>query len=523
MTARDDASRPPVPESLAEIAILRTARAADTPFLISIQETAPHNVEGRTYGEISERATRLALELRQLEVTSGERVGCYMPNAPCWVVACLATWWSGAAVAAVGTLLPPTEAATLFELADVRVVIAADDAGQLPHGFDTIVVDAEGFVAAEIAEPGLAFEAAVPRSDDPAAVFFTSGTTGQPKGITYAHLDLISSATRVAGTYSRTSDYRPEPAPGHLAPGLVFNPFGHTAGITKLAFRMWIGRPTVLIRKFTVSALQAYLRHFRADSLQLTPTMIHMLASSEQPLDLTGIRYVTSGTAPLTAATRDLFEQRFGVPVIQTYGTTEIGVVSQERLDDVRAGRRGAASVGRLADGVEVRIRPLDADRPPGEGEILARTRAMPHEFVGGAKVPIDGEGWFATGDVGRFDEHGILHITGRIQDKIIVGGFNVYPAEVEDVARQFASVFDIVVVGVPDDRLGEIAVAGVVWGDTPDERGLIAHLRDRLAPYKVPRTIFGLESVPQTARGKIDRHRAVSIATEVLATDHRR
>ena len=115
---------------------------------------------------------------------------------------------------------------------------------------------------------------------------------------------------------------------------------------------------------------------------------------------------------------------------------TEVGAVSQERYDDVVAGRRGPGSVGRIAEGVDVQIRQLDDDRPDGEGEILVRTPETSTEFIGGAPVPVDADGWFATGDVGRIDD-GILYITGRVQEKIIVGGFNVYPAEVEDVARR--------------------------------------------------------------------------------------
>ena len=507
------------PASMAEIALLRTQRDPSTPFLLTIDEHARHDLCTRSYGEIAAQARLLAVALQQSGVAPGDRVGCYMPNAPCWVIASLATWWIGAAVAAVGTVLPPSEAAKLFALADVRTVVAADEAGSLAGDFRVIIVDAEGGcpAAAELIEHVNSFVPVVPAGEDLAAVFFTSGTTGLPKGITYAHSDCIAAATRVAGTYSRTAAYRPDPAPSHLAPGVVFNPFGHTAGIARLAFRMWIGRPTVLVRKFSVQALYAYLQHFKADSLQLTPTMIHIVATTELPIDLSGTKYITSGTAPLSVVTRDLFERRFGVPVIQTYGATEIGVVSQERLEDVLAGRRGPGSVGRLADGVEVRIRAIDSDRPDGEGEILARTRELPTEFVGGAKVPVDAEGWYATGDVGRFDEHGILYITGRVQDKIIVGGFNVYPAEVEEVARHCPAVADAIVVGVADDRLGERPVAGVVWAGEPDEAALVEHLRTELASYKLPRFFFALDAIPQTVRGKIDRQRARALADEAF------
>jgi acyl-CoA synthetase (AMP-forming)/AMP-acid ligase II len=285
---------------------------------------------------------------------------------------------------------------------------------------------------------------------------------------------------------------------------------------------MWIGRPTVLIPKFSIPAMKAYINRYRPDSLQLTPTMIHMLTVSEDEVDLTGVRYVTTSTAPLATPTRELFESRFRVPVMQAYGMTEVGTVAQERLEDVLAGRRGPGSVGRPASGVEVKIRPIEGDDiADGEGEILVRAKAMPSEFVGGEVVPVDAEGWFSTGDVGRLD-NGIVYITGRIQEKIIVGGLNVYPAEVEDALKHSPLVADAVVVGLPDDRLGERPVAGIVWASEPNEAALLEELRRSLAAYKVPRQVFSMEAVPLTPREKIDRRRCAEAAHDALSVRDR-
>lgn len=479
------------PTSLLDIAVRRAEHDPSTPFLLTLDETL-------TYGEVLDRAGALA---GALPVGPGDRVGCHLSNSPSWVVASLAVWMRGAGVAAAGTLLPAAEATALFELAEVRAVVALDGEG--------LRIDEGG-----LGPSGPPPELRLPAADDEAVAIFTSGTTGKPKGITHTHADLVASARRVAAGYARTSDYRPEPAPAHLAPGTLFNPFGHLAGYSRLAFRMWIGRPLVLVPRFTVAAAKALLERFDLDTLQLTPTMIHMLATADEPIDLGTVKYVTSGTAPLSIATRERFEARFGVPVMQAYGMTEVGAVAQERLSDVEAGRRGPGSVGRLAAGVEVRIRPLDDDRPPGEGEILVRTDEASESFIGGAPVPVDEEGWFATGDVGRLDD-GILYITGRAQEKIIVGGFNVYPAEVEDAARRSPLVRDAVVVGLPDDRLGERPVAGIVWEGAPDEAALEAALRTELAAYKVPRAFFPLDAVPVTSRDKVDRARALALAQE--------
>jgi acyl-CoA synthetase (AMP-forming)/AMP-acid ligase II len=510
------------PTSLLDIAIRRAAHDAATPFLMTIDRLEPHDLRIVTYGEVIDCAAALARRLTDLGVSPGDRVGCYLSNSPSWVVASLAVWMCGGAVAAAGTLLPSAEASRLFVLADVKVVVALEGSPALDVAASVVEVDEQG----EVLEPGDEFvrsslvldPAAIdlPGEFDLALAIFTSGTTGLPKGVTHTHHDLVAAARRVAGAYARTDDYRPGPAPPHLPPGVVFNPFGHLAGYSRLAFRMWIGRPTVIVSRFDVAAVAALLRRFPMDTLQLTPTMIHMLAATDEQLDLTGVRYVTSGTAPLPVATRDRFEQRYGVPVMQSYGMSEVGAVSQERYDDVTAGRRGPGSVGRLADGVEVRIRPLDGDRPEGEGEILVRTDEATKEFIGGARVPIDAEGWFATGDVGRLDD-GILYITGRAQEKIIVGGFNVYPAEVEDRARSSLLVEDAIVVGFPDERLGEVPVAGVVWAGAPDEARLLEELRSELAAYKVPRALFSLDAIPLTPREKVDRRRAAELAVVAL------
>jgi acyl-CoA synthetase (AMP-forming)/AMP-acid ligase II len=502
------------PTSLLDIAQRRVMRDPSTPLLLTLGDG-----EARTYSyaEVLSAAERLAEAVAGARVGRGDTVGCYLSNAPSWVVSSLAAWLNGAAVAAVGTLLPSAEASALFELAETKVVIAAVDSPHLAPGLTSIPIDEAGRTL-ETGDQGAGGSQcpALPNADDLAVVIFTSGTTGHHKGITHTHGDIVAASRRVAAAYARTSDYRPEPAPAGLPPGVIFNPFGHMAGYSRLAFRMWIGRPTVLIPKFTVAAVKALLELYPMDTLQLTPAMVHMLATTQEELSLDSVKYVTSGTAPLSIDTRDRFETRFGIPVMQAYGMSELGAVAQERYDDVVAGRRGPGSVGRLASGVEVRIDRLDDDRPAGEGEIHVRTDEASTSFLGGARVPMDDEGWFATGDVGRIDDD-ILYVTGRVHEKMIVGGFNVYPAEVEDAVRRSSLVNDAVVVSVDDDRLGERPVAGIVWAGEPDERALLAELRGWLAPYKIPRATFAIEAVPLTPRDKIDRARGAQLAREAL------
>lgn len=513
--------RLPEPATLVEMLAWRASVDPEQPFVLAVGSDGGEGpVLG--YAEAGRRAALLAAALAERGVGPGDVVGCYLPNTPAWVVASFAVWRRAAAVGAVGTLLSAVEARVLFELARAEVVVTVSGAPPIEGPFARVVLDDLGSVERMLpAGPAAAAPLDVPAPDpgSPACVFFTSGTTGRPKGVPHTHAELVAGARRVAAAYARRQGFRPRSAPEGRSPGIVFNPFGHAAGYGRLAFRLWIGRPTVLVPKFTVAATRALLERFALDSLQLTPAMIHMLATTDEPLSLEGVNYVTSGTAPLSPSTRDLFEERFGVPVLQAYGMTEVGSIALESLDDVRAGRRGPGSVGRVTPGTELRIvDDAGAEAAAGEdGEIWVRTSRMPAVYVGGQSAPLDAEGWFHTGDVGHLDADGILRLTARTAEKLVVGGLNVYPAEVEEALRRSPLVLDAVVVGLPDERLGERPVAGVVWAGAPDPDALVTELRQRLAHYKVPRAVFPLEAVPLTPRDKVDRPAASAIARRVL------
>jgi acyl-CoA synthetase (AMP-forming)/AMP-acid ligase II len=391
------------------------------------------------------------------------------------------------------------------------------DAEGSPDGTPDVTPDgapdgAPGMVAAPHAEPG---------ADDTAAIFFTSGTTAEPKAIVHTHRRLVEGARTTASAYARDPGFRPRVAPGERPPSISFNPFGHMAALGRVIFRMYVGRAILLVPKFDVGVMRDLAARYPLDTLQLTPAMVHALAYTDEDISLGSLKYVTSGTAPLPMATREEFERRYGVPVLQAYGSTEGGLTALERYEDALAGRRGPGSVGRLPDGCPLRIvGPDGSDVAPGEeGELLGRpdaSRAGRYLTEDGTEpLPVDDAGWYHTGDVGRLDEHGILYVTGRLKEMMIVGGFNVFPAEVEDALRQSELVRDAVVVPVPDDRLGEVPIAGVVWSGkgAPDVWARVAELtaeaRALLAPYKVPRQWFTLEEVPLTGNGKLDRRRA--------------
>ncbi len=478
----------------------------------------------RSYADIAAGADDLAVVLRELDIGPGDTVGLYLWNDPSWVVAVFACWWLGATIAAVGGLTPEPEATRRFELAQVKAVVAVTSL-QAPNRWPVVAVTPEGLDDVTRRAPN--GSRLVPDGDDIAAVFFTSGTTGEPKAILHRHKKLGAGPRMTAGAYSRSAEFRPRTAAAGTPPALNFNPFGHVAGVGRMLFRMYVGRPVLLVSKFDVQVVQRMAARYRLDTLQLTPAMVHTLAFTEETLDLGSLRYVTSGTAPLPLATGEAFQARYGVPVLQAYGSTEGGVAALERYEDVMAGRRGPGSVGRVPEGTPMRIVDADGDdaRPGEDGEILGRPdrdRGIAYiSSAGIAPLPTDDDGWYHTGDVGHLDEHGILYITGRIKEMMIVGGFNVYPSEVEDALRGSALVRDAVVVARADDRLGAVPIAGVVWTERardldPEARrhALVRQCRQTLEPYKVPRAWFTLPEVPLTANGKLDRRRAAEMAS---------
>jgi len=490
----------------------RLAVEPDTPFLLAS--------DGRSWSfrDLDGLASDLAAGMRARGVVAGDIVGLYQWNDPSWFVSALAAWRLGALVACCGSVSPPGEAMRRFSRVSPRIVVTSEPAdlgglplirvtmdGQMDEGPGTTDLESSGPVGAAATSPDL-----------PAAIFFTSGTTGDAKPVVKLHGQFAQGARQTAAAYSRSPAFRPRMAPPGKPPALSFNPFGQAACFGRLIFRLYIGRPLILIRKFDVTVVQELASRYRFDTIQLTPAMVHSLAFTELDLGLGSLQYVNSGTAPLPLATREAFERRYGVPVLQAYGSTEGGVTALERYEDVKAGRRGPSSVGRITSDSTWRIvTAAGHDAATGEeGEIFGKPGDVAMAEAGIAAMPVDADGWYHTGDLGRIDEHGILYITGRVKDMLIVGGFNVYPGEVEDALRESPLVRDALVVGLPDERLGEISAAAVVW-EPAQVQGLtdagalgqvISSTRVLLSAYKVPRRWLITDEIPLTPNGKPDR-----------------
>jgi long-chain acyl-CoA synthetase len=432
-----------------------------------------------------------------------------------------AVWSREAAVVPMHPAAPPAEVDRVVGALGVSAVVADPDDPWVAQAGDTPLLTVPRIPADDRGAEGFT----VPERDvgpEPALVLLTSGSTGAPKGVVLTHDNAWSNIRATVSAFRR--DTSPTPLAGEdTAPNLIANPLSHTAGVVRLLFALYVGRRIVLVPKFDGRVVKRLLDRHRIDNLTINPAMLRILLDTLEPgEDLAGVRYVSSGTAPLPAALREEFETRFGVPVLQAYGQTEaFGGIAIESARDVLAGRRRPGSVGKPLPGVELRIVTADgAEAGVGErGEILARSRSATSGYLGdsAAPSPVDPDGWLHTGDLGHRDADGYLFITGRLKNTIICGGFNVIPEEVEAALVADERVRDAAVLPVPDDRLGEIPVALVethAAGAVPDD--LLAAVADRLAPYKRPRRLLVLDALPRVPNGKVDRPAALRIAREL-------
>ncbi len=331
--------------------------------------------------------------------------------------------------------------------------------------------------------------------DDPALICFTSGTTGTPKGAVLRHRNLL------AATESVTRAWRMSPADRlvHCLP--VFHAHGLAVGAYGT---LTAGGSAVLLPGFDPGTVADTAVAERATLFFGVPTMYHRLVASGRAGDLSGLRLCVSGSAPLPTELHAAATAAIGTVVLERYGMTE----TLMNTSNPYVGERRAGTVGFPLPGVEVAI---DA-----AGEVLVRG---PNVFDGyferdAANAEAfrdrgDGGGpWFATGDLGE-DVDGYLAIRGRPRSSIISGGFNVYPSEVEDVLARCPGIAEVAVTGTPSDEWGEEVTAWIVPdGPAPTLEALRVFCRDRLAPYKQPRRVHVVESLPRNAMGKVVRSR---------------
>jgi acyl-CoA synthetase (AMP-forming)/AMP-acid ligase II len=330
---------------------------------------------------------------------------------------------------------------------------------------------------------------------DIALIQFTSGTTGAPKPVLLRHSGVLTLLDGVIGSL------RTKPSTKPPMPNLIPVSLSLWAGIYQVLFAFRVGAPIVIMEQFDTKQFAELVRRFEIRSTVLPPAAMTMLSDDTAVQDLAPLKYVRSISAPLSPLQARRFKERFDIAVLNGYGQTEIGgeIVGWSAADAKEFGATKLGAVGRPHDGVSVRT----AD----DGELHVRTPALSAGYADGADLSdrLTDDGWFRTGDIGRIDDDGFVWIDGRVSDMINRGGMKVFPEEVAEVLRLSPLVADATVVGVPDERLGEVPWAFVVAsGETVDTEALAAHCREHIAPYKVPVRIEVVDHLPRNEIGKV-------------------
>jgi long-chain acyl-CoA synthetase len=366
--------------------------------------------------------------------------------------------------------------------------------------------DGEGGLAAPferlLAVPADGFRMAARDQTDTAVIVYTSGTTGRPKGAELSHMQLYMNAD-IPG---RLFDVQPDDIVITVLP--LFHVFG-LCSILNVCVRF--GCTMSLIPRFDPATVPDTVQRDRATIFEGVPAMFISLLSFPHldRYDLSSLRIAISGGASIPAPVLDAFEKRFGLLILEGYGLTE---TASTTTFNISADERRVYSVGKPIWGTQTEVWDDRGNRlPPGKenvGEVV--TRGL-HVMKGYLNNPEATEtafagGWFHTGDLGYFDDDGFLFIAGRLKELIIRGGYNVYPAEIEDVLHAHPAVAEAAVVAIPHDRLGEEVKAVVALRPGASLTGpeLVAYCRERIAAYKYPRVIEFRDALPRNTLGKV-------------------
>jgi malonyl-CoA/methylmalonyl-CoA synthetase len=461
-----------------------------------------------TYGRLRERAESFAAALNTWGLNPGDCVALFLGNSPDFLAAYLGTHLARGVIVPVNTAYRRGELRHIFEDAGVRLCFTDAERGE-----ELGRVRGDLPALEEVLEPGKELNAflgaagalppGLPGGDDLAVVAYTSGTTGRSKGAMLLHRNLAANVASICEAWRWSAD-------DHL---LLTLPLFHTHGLTVGAHgTFFTGASAELHRKFEAKKAYDALLGGSFTMFFGVPTMYTRLIREarereERPEPL---RLYVSGSAALSPGAFVEFEELFGERILERYGMTETGM----NLTNPYEGERRPGTVGGPFPRQEARIVDVKSREvlPAGEvGEIEVRG---PHVFDGYWNRPdateesFDGDGWFATGDLGSVSEDGYYAISGRAKELIITGGYNVYPREVEEVIEGCPGVAEVAVVGLPDEEYGERVAAAVVR----DDEGLTAEevrdfCREDLAGYKKPREVVFVEGLPRNALGKVLKH----------------
>ena len=504
----------PVDSTLGDL--LRTA-AREAPDA----EAFRYRAERLTYGDWDALADRLAGGLAVRGVREGDVVALLLPSTPLYLVAYLATARLGAVTTGINARYRRTEIGHILARARPRLLLAVErwhDADframvdPLPGRPEVVWLDGDELRSdtraavqriAGTAPPATARDVPV---EAPAAIVFTSGTTGAPKGAWYAHRSLLA----LAEIEARRHTGRAGRAPLHLAAGLSF---AHVGSMARIAIQIGNRGATLIHDTFDPGAVLETIEREGLTHIGAIPTQaIMLLDHPDRPRrDLRSLRQVLLGGAPSSPELIRRVQEELGVEVSVRYSSTEVGIATASLPEDPP--ERLATTVGKPTSGVELRIARDGRALPAGEvGGVEIRSPATMRGYWNDPEATaavLDPDGWIRTGDLGFLDEAGYLHLRGRQSEMFIRGGFNVYPNEIEDLLARHPKVARAAIVGMPDPVFGEVGWAFVVPrsdAEPPTLAELRAFVGGELASFKRPDGLTLLPDLPVTPMYKVDK-----------------
>jgi acyl-CoA synthetase (AMP-forming)/AMP-acid ligase II len=487
--------------NLADFLRTQAAEHADRP-LVRWQD------ESLTFAEFDRRTDRVAAGLAELGIRPGDVVSVMLPNS----LAFLEAWWgilkAGGVFGPVNPVFSAAEAAYVVGHSQaVAVVTDANGAAllgsrrdELPRLEHLVSVDDGSFDALR-RSAGEPPEVTRERGDL-AALLYTSGTTGKPKGAMLSHGNVIANAWMAAELLPL--------APGDRL-GMILPLFHANAQIATFVVPLMVGCEVVMWERFSAKTFWATIEELEPVSISAVPTILAALldAPGAEEAEDSSLRYVICGAAPLSQELMNTFQDRFGLRILEGYGLTESTCVSS--LNPFY-GERKAGSIGLPLRGQQMEIRREDGTRAPqGErGEIVLKGPNIMLGYLHNDQATAESirDGWLHTGDVGVEDEDGYFFIVDRTKDMIIRGGENIYPREIEEVLYEHPGVLEVAVIGIPDTHRGEevLAVVAPKADSRLDADEVRAFAAERLARFKVPKRVEVATELPKTPTGKISK-----------------
>src|SRR5437867_3822230 len=501
-----DITVPDVP--LQHLVLQRATGLGDKPALID-------GPSGRTltYGQLARGVERVAAALGARGFGTGDVLGLFMPNCPEFALAFYGALAAGGVVTTVNSLGTEQDVEYQLRNAAARLLVTvapfldrAAPAAQRAGVAEVFTLGEAGgttpfatLLATDAPAPAVHIEPA----RDLAALPYSSGTTGFPKGVMLTHRNLVANLVQTDAVHHVAEQDRV----------MAVLPFFHIYGMqVVMNLALWQGATLVTMPKFELEPFLGLLQQYRITRAFVVPPLVLALAKhpAVDGYDLSSLQRMMSGAAPLDAALETACARRLGCALVQGYGLTEASPVTHANSDEPGTAKPG--TVGRPLPNTECRVVDVATGRDLGadeEGEILIRGPQVMKGYLNDPEATgatIDAEGWLHTGDIGRVDADGYFTIVDRAKELIKVKGFQVPPAELEAVLRTHPAVADAAVIPLPDEHCGEVPKAFVVPRGDISAADLMAYVAERVAPYKKIRAVEFIDAIPKSPSGKILR-----------------